>query len=238
MRLQAKVWLERLDDARTLALAGDAEGVHQVRVAARRLRVWLGFKGHALLEKELRWACGELALMRDLEIFGEALTAEPLVELRARATQQAVEALESPRWAALRHALEQTRAPKKSRARRALSKLERTLEKRRATLPAGEGDALHALRRSLRRVRYAREWLGIDASELAVEQERLGAVCDLLALQAFAKRQRAEVPAQLPEAITRAFGLLEPPISPSGVEGARVIRGRGSPSTSLGKNGR
>ncbi|MDP2274669.1 MAG: CHAD domain-containing protein [Archangium sp.] len=209
MRLQAKAWLERLDDARTLALAGDAEGVHQVRVAARRLRVWLGFKGHAALEEALRWACGELALLRDLEIFGEALMAEPLAELKARATQQAVEALESPRWSALRQALEQTRAPKKSRARRASSKLERRLEKRRATLPAGEGDALHALRRSIRRVRYAQEWLGIDASALAAEQERLGALCDLLALRAFAKSQRVEVPAQLSEAITRAFELLE-----------------------------
>ncbi len=209
MRLQAKAWLERLDDARTLALAGDADGVHQVRVAARRLRVWLGFKGHASLEQELRWACGELALMRDLEIFGEALTAAPLAELKARATQQVVEALESPRWHSLREALEQVRAPKKSRARRALSKLERTLEKRRTTLPAGEGEALHALRRSLRRVRYAREWLGLEASELAAEQERLGAVCDLLALQAFAKTQRAEVPAQLSAAITRGFELLE-----------------------------
>ena len=209
MRLHAKEWLEHLDGARTLALAGDATGVHQVRVAARRLRVWLGFKGHASLEAELRWVCGELALLRDLEVFGATLTAEAVAELRTRATQRAVEALESTRWTALREELENTRPPKRSRAKKALPKLEKKLEKRRATLPAGDGPALHALRRSLRRVRYAREWLGVDASELAAEQEQLGAVCDLLALHAFAESQQAEVPAQLNAAIANGFELLE-----------------------------
>lgn len=212
MRLKAKAWLEHLDNARTLAIAGDANGVHQVRVSARRLRVWLGFKGHASLDEELRWVCDELALMRDLEIFAEALSAKALNRLRVRAAQRAVEALDSPRWDALRKALEQTRAPRKSRARRVLQKLEQKLEARRATMTSGDGLALHALRRSIRRVRYAREWLGFEASDLAAEQERLGTVCDLLALQAFAKSQRAEVPSPLTEAIARGFELLEAPV--------------------------
>lgn len=209
MRIEAKAWFAQLDAARTLALAGDAKGVHQLRVSARRLRVWLSFKGHASLQKELSWLCGELAALRDVEIFSEVLTAAVEAALRARATQTAIEALESPRWAALREALEQVRAPKKARAKRACSKLALKLEKNRAALPSHDGAALHSLRRAVRRVRYAREWLGLDTAELAAEQDRLGAVCDLLALKAFAKSQRAEVPAQLTEAIARGYTALE-----------------------------
>jgi CHAD domain-containing protein len=76
-------------------------------------------------------------------------------------------------------------------------------------LPSRDGAALHRLRRSLRRVRYAREWLGTDTSELANEQDRLGAVCDLLALESFAHREHAKVPPQLTAAIKSSFDVLE-----------------------------
>lgn len=209
MRLDATAWLTHLDDARTLALAGDVEGVHQVRVALRRLRVWLSFKGHASLQEELRWACGELAPLRDLDVFGEVLTSEALDELRPGAVETAAEALGSERWLALRQRLSKVRAPKRARARRALPKLEQRLAQLRDALPSGDGEALHRLRRQLRRVRYAREWLGLDTSELGAEQEWLGAVCDLLALANFARRLEVEVPAQLEEGLARAFELLE-----------------------------
>lgn len=209
MRLDATAWLTHLDDARTLALAGDVEGVHQVRVALRRLRVWLAFKGHDALQEELRWACGELALLRDLDVFGEVLTPEALEELRPRAVEGAAEALGSARWLALREQLDAVRAPKKARARRALPKLEAKLFELRVALPSHDGEALHRLRRQLRRVRYARDWLGLGTSELSAEQEWLGAVCDLLALQNFAKRLGVDVPEQLTDGIARAFALLE-----------------------------
>lgn len=209
MRLEATDWLTHLEDARTLALAGDAEGVHQVRVALRRLRVWLGFKGHAALQEELRWLCGELAQLRDLDVFGAVLTAESLAELRPGAVDAAAEALESERWLLLREGLGRVRPPRRSRARRSLARLERKLEKLRERLPPGDGEALHRLRRALRRVRYAREWLGLDTAELSEEQERLGAMCDLLALRAFTSRLGVEVPAQLTAGIERAFALLE-----------------------------
>ncbi|MDP1828064.1 MAG: CHAD domain-containing protein [Archangium sp.] len=209
MRLDATAWLTHLDDARTLALAGDVEGVHQVRVALRRLRVWLGFKGHDSLQEELRWACGELALLRDLDVFGEVLTSEALEELRPGAVEAAAEALGSERWLALRQRLTAVRSPKRARAKRTLPKLEKKLEQLRRALPPGDGEALHRLRRQLRRVRYAREWLGLGTSDLGAEQERLGALCDLLALSNFATRLGVEVPSPLEEGIARAFELLE-----------------------------
>jgi CHAD domain-containing protein len=205
MRLDATAWLEHLDDARTLALAGDVEGVHQVRVSARRLSVWLGFKKHSALQDELRWLCGALALLRDLDVFGEVFTEAASNELRPRAMDEAVEALQSERWFKLRDRLKQVRAPKRSKAKRALRKLERKLVEQQLSLPERDGAALHRLRRSLRRVRYAREWLGLEASDLAREQDGLGAACDLLALEAFARKQHADVPESLASAIARAF---------------------------------
>ena len=209
MRLDATSWLEHLDGARTLALAGDVEGPHQVRVSLRRLRVWLSFKGHAGLQEELRWLCGELSLLRDLDVFGEVLTAEARAGLRPDAVSLAVAALESKRFHALREALSAVRAPRRSRAKRALPKLERTWKKRDGSSRNGDGEALHRLRRALRQVRYAREWLGLDTSEVASEQELLGSVCDLLALRNFARGQGVEVPAPLNEAIAKAFDWLE-----------------------------
>lgn len=205
MRIEPKKVLERLDHARARALEGDAEGIHHVRAASRRLRVWLDFRGQAKLQEELRWVCGALARVRDLDVFDEVLTAEARVELRPRAVAIAVEALESTRWKAMREELEGVRPPKSSQAKRALRRLERQLEKRRAALSPGDGTALHRLRRALRRLRYAREWLDLDVKELAAEQDRLGAVCDLLALQAFAHRHHVEPPRQLAEGVTAAF---------------------------------
>lgn len=206
MRLDATAWLEHLDDARLLALAGDVEGVHQVRVSARRLRVWLGVKKHEALQQELRWLCGALALLRDLDVFGEVFTDEALTELRPRAMDEAVAALESERWFMLREGLKSVRAPKRSKAKKTLKKLERKLER---TEQWGDGAALHRHRRALRRLRYAREWLGLDASDLAREQDGLGALCDLLALEAFATAHHAGVPDQLTAAIASGFEQVE-----------------------------
>lgn len=209
MRLEATEWLKHLDDARTLALAGDAEGVHQVRVALRRLRVWLSFRKLPALEEELRWACRVLAPLRDLDVFGEVLTTEARAQLRTEAMREATRALESERWLALRESLGAIRPPRRGRAKRSLPSHEKRLKKLRRATRTGDGAALHRLRRELRRVRYTRDWLGLDTSDLADEQEWLGAVCDLLALAAFAKGHEVEVPKVLSEAIERAFELVE-----------------------------
>lgn len=209
MRLDATAWLKHLDDACTLALAGDVEGVHQVRVSLRRLRVWLDFKKLTALEGELRWGCRALAPLRDLDVFSEVLTKDAREALRQDAITEALSALGSERWRALREGLEAVTPPRRRKAKRALPRLEEKVKELRRSLPPGDGAALHRLRRTLRRVRYAREWLGLGTSDLAAEQERLGAVCDLLALEAFARRHGAEVPQPLSAAIKRAFETLE-----------------------------
>ena len=208
MRLDASEWLLHLDDARDLALSGEAEGIHQVRVSLRRLRVWLGFsKGTKALDAELKWACGALALVRDLDVFDAVLTADSREALRVEAEDEAVAALESERWFALRAALGEVKAPKKKRAKKVLKRLEARLAD--VTVEPGDGESLHRLRRTLRRVRYAREWLGKGTKEHAQTQEELGVLCDLLALERLALERQAEVPTALREGIERGFSLLE-----------------------------
>ncbi len=205
MRIDATKVIEHLDAARTLALAGDAEGVHDVRSVSRRLRVWLDFKGHAALQEELRWLGHALARARDLDVSDGALTAAARAELRGLAMTASAQALQSKRWLSLREKLERVKAPKKAKAKRALPRLERKLKKTRGSMKPSD---LHRLRRAVRRLRYAREWMGIDAKDLAAEQERLGAVCDLLALRAFAERHRVEVPSALLAGIDAAFAMI------------------------------
>ncbi len=103
------------------ALGIDPEGVHQMRVGARRLRSALAFFGsvlperqHGWLRDELRWLTGELGPVRDLDVFTIELL-DPLAALRphdaglarlraaaqdarGEAQRRAVAALESPRW--------------------------------------------------------------------------------------------------------------------------------------------
>ena len=102
----------------------DPEGVHQLRVGARRLRSALAFFASVLPERqrtwlrdELRWLTGELGPVRDLDVFVTELL-DPLVasrpqdaglarlcaaaqEARGEAQRRAVAALGSPRWSRL-----------------------------------------------------------------------------------------------------------------------------------------
>lgn len=78
-------------------LGEDPEGIHQMRVAVRRLRALLGIyrdatdgKAHAYLSAELRWLQQQLGPARDWDVFIED-TLEPLH--RRLGTELAVEAL-------------------------------------------------------------------------------------------------------------------------------------------------
>lgn len=206
MRLDPVRWLDHLEDARARALAGDAEGVHQVRVAVRRLRVWLSFKRRTrALDRELRWLGRALAPLRDLDVFGEVLTGEARAPLRADAEAKATRALGSDRAAKLVEALGALRWPRRERAERVLARFEEELDAQRSALTPGDGDQVHRVRRALRRVRYARDWLGHDARPLAAEQDTLGALCDLLALARFARDLGTPPPPQLEAAIAQAL---------------------------------
>jgi len=103
------------------SLGLDPEGVHQMRVGARRLRSALGFfapvlpeRARAALGEELRWLAGELGPARDLDVFalelldpllaerpGDAALArlrEAAEDARGAAHARVRDALAGPRW--------------------------------------------------------------------------------------------------------------------------------------------
>jgi CHAD domain-containing protein len=111
--------LQRLGQTTRDAAAGDAEGVHQLRVTLRRLRATLALFGPVLgtpasLEKDLAWLGRQIGGVRDIDVIAVALAhrsrrlpdawedsltplAEDLSQERAIAQAALVAALRSPR---------------------------------------------------------------------------------------------------------------------------------------------
>ncbi len=168
-------------------LAVDPEAVHDMRVATRRLRAMLRAAGEMLapewsepLRDELKWLAGELAPLRDADVFLEYLReqtasfededrvgADELIGLleaeRGAAHARAVAALRSERYLALLQELERTaRAPRVRSAsvpldgiaRREFRKLRKAALKIAADSPDHE---VHRLRIRGKRARYAAE---------------------------------------------------------------------------------
>jgi inorganic triphosphatase YgiF len=120
----ARACLHQLLANRPVMLDGDAEGLHQMRVALRRLRAAISLFSKMLrdpqtnaLKLELKWITGELGPARELEVFlkrvakplaqrkphgsGMAVLLRQLRRKRADAFARARAAVESPRFRGL-----------------------------------------------------------------------------------------------------------------------------------------
>jgi triphosphatase len=123
-RAIARACLRQLVANRPAMLGGDPEGLHQMRVALRRLRAAISLFGDMLSDRQteemkvqLKWITGELGPAREFEVFvkrvlmpvaaakpdgsGVAVLAKDLEEKRAEAFHRASAAVESPRFRAL-----------------------------------------------------------------------------------------------------------------------------------------
>ncbi|WP_117237801.1 CHAD domain-containing protein [Thermus sediminis] len=180
----ARAWVEHLEAHLPLALSGeDPEGVHQVRVAGRRLRAYLDLLGWRVLQDDLRLLVRRAGRVRDLEVaLGGELPTGFRVHLEAElgeARRTLRQLLLSPWMGALLRALRHL-PPLGKGARRGLARLESRLEARWGRLRAEPTlDNLHAYRRALRRVRYAKEFLGLSTKRERALQEVLGSLNDL-----------------------------------------------------------
>ena len=198
----------RLIEAEPVARAGDdPEGVHDARVAVRRLRSDLKTFGPILdaevLRTELEWLAGVLGPLRETDVLrrrlrrridetgDELVAAKVLVdELEARRLEgrgRLLEAMDSPRYAALLDAIEgaATAAPIVADADRPARRAGRLMEapwhalvRRARSLGPDAGDAsLHAVRIRAKRVRYGAEALepafGKSARRVATAARRL-----------------------------------------------------------------
>lgn len=179
--------LERIDVARE---GRDSEGVHGLRVACARLDVYLRLLGWRVLRADLRWLRRAASGVRDLDVllaqndlpdaFRAALQAQC-----APAREQLLAVLAHERCGALLNALEELPPLGFARAQRRSGKLATRV----AVLglhvlrPEADVERFHALRRALRRLRYAQEWMNLEPRAARRLQAELGALNDTVVAQ-------------------------------------------------------
>lgn len=186
-------WLEHLRAHLPVARAGsDPEGVHQVRVGAGHLDVWLELAGMRVLRDDLAWLRSGAGRVRELDVL-IATGPEPdwrrwIEERRQAERERLVALLDDRRLDGLLEALSLLPPLEGERARARLPKLARRAERRgeRMLADPSDIDGFHRLRKGLRRLRYAREWLGLEVRALKSTQQSLGALHDVsVALELF-----------------------------------------------------
>jgi CHAD domain-containing protein len=190
--IPADRWIEHLRTHVDVARLGeDPEGIHQVRVASRRLDVWLRLSGRRMLRDDIRWLRHGLAGARDLDVL---LTHDLPVAARAwlvqrRADEQAhvVALLDDERTEAILGGLATLPALDPVDARNHVPDVLRQVLHRGGAVDEAPNDPekLHALRRSLRTTRYALEWLGAPNQQTVRLQDAFGESNDRAVLLAW-----------------------------------------------------
>lgn len=195
--ISCAAWIRHLEEHLPIAHEGrDPEGVHQVRVAAGRLATWLELGGQRALRDDLRWLRGRAAAVRDLDVLlathPPAEWARWLERQRRGTRDDLMAALASPRLAALLAALRLQPPLAVASARAGREGIRDRVLRRGARLVERPQDVerLHDLRRALRRLRYADDALGLDASAWKLLQDAFGLLNDL----AVAQRLLSEYP--------------------------------------------
>ncbi len=214
-------------------LGTDAEELHQMRVATRRLRAFLR-AGHELLDpawaeplrEELKWLGGQLGPVRDLDVLIQHLTAEleslgpdeeaglelvrALRRERRKARRRLLAALDGERYFGLLDALDRpavtiAEAPTVEEIQAGEHRRLRKAVGRLSTESAA--DELHAVRIKAKRARYAAELAGDTAYVKAAKilQDVLGEHQDAVVA---AERLRV-LAARMPDAALAAGRLVE-----------------------------
>src|SRR5688500_9905653 len=160
-------WLDHLRRHLPIAAEGqDPEGVHQVRVASRRLDVWLGLRGLRALRDDLAWVRRRSGLVRDLDVLlareGPPAYRSWLLARRRTARAALLRALRARRLEGLITALSLLAPLDERHVADGMRLLVQRMRRLDAALEQTPDDleALHRVRRQLRRQRYAREWIG------------------------------------------------------------------------------
>ncbi len=179
-------WLDALRAHIAAVQQGGAEEeVHQLRVSTRRLASWLKLGRIRILRSDLRWLRGAGGAVRDLDVVlaqkpPEALGAWMTGE-RTRRFQQLVQVLDAPRTAALLAALSNVPPVEEARARLAIPRLARSVidQGEELQLAPNDVEGFHRLRRSVRGLRYALEWLQEKTGAFKEFQDITGHAADL-----------------------------------------------------------
>lgn len=176
-------WLDALragvDDARGPVTV---DGVHDLRVATRRVDVYLRLGGWAVLREDLRRLRTVAGPVRDLDVRmaeerrASGRPARGRVATRRRARDELRAEAAHPDTDALLLALSLLPPLPRDQLLRGRRRLARRLLEQ--EVDPAQAEDVHRRRRALRRLRYACELLGEPVDELVVLQDALGAVSD------------------------------------------------------------
>jgi CHAD domain-containing protein len=215
--IAAQPWIERLIESAEIARAGhDGEGVHQVRASAGRLDVWLRMGERRVLRDDLRWVRSAAADVRDFDVLLER-TLPPVFAAwvhseRVVARTRMLRTLDDPRFVALTSSLALLPNVEPAQGVAYAKRERRKVEERGRAIEredAGIGD-MHRLRRCVRRLRYAREALGIGARRVKALQDDLGRLNDAAVALAHVDHcphagELGDLRAQLGDEVRQAF---------------------------------
>lgn len=174
-------WVVRLATQLQVARVGrNPEGVHQARVATRRIQAWLRIAGMEVLADDLRWVRAAMGADRDLHVFLATKPEEPLrswlrvQKKRARERVRAV--VDDARTGALLQALALLRPLPMARAElgvhREFERVRR--DGQNFELNPTDEEALHRLRRHIKSLRYCLDFLGVERPSLRALQDVFG----------------------------------------------------------------
>lgn len=182
--IECNAWTVRL--AAELACAesdGSVESVHKLRVAAGRLSVALELAGRRALRDDLRTLRRSAARMRDLDVWIPRATTVELAswlrEERAREHACWVAGRDHERTDALITALRLLPPIPTEVARAGVKRLKHRVFEAGRGLARADARDWHRLRRRLRRLRYALDWIGEDSKAVETLQEELGELNNL-----------------------------------------------------------
>jgi CHAD domain-containing protein len=184
--IASSAWVRRLRAAIIVGRRGDdPEGIHQVRVACRRLSAWLDLGGRRIGRDDLKWLRDAAGPIRDLDVLlmhdDVPLAMNRWLRSQWRKERPALlEALDAPRALGTVHLFENMGPLKTDDVPKGMARL---LDKAERAIDAVDEQSpdpaqLHLVRRRLRPIRYALEWLKRDASPIVAAQDALGALSD------------------------------------------------------------
>jgi CHAD domain-containing protein len=181
-------WLRHLKRYLKVARSGiDPDGVHQVRVATRRIDAWLMLGGWHVFRDDLRWLRQRASAVRDIDALLERpglprTLRSPLMNLKHKAQAEFADACDDTRLAALMVGLASIRPIKLSETKKRLHRISEAVVKAGEAAEGNGNDLelLHRLRRALRRLRYGLEFFGASTTTIKRLQETLGNINDLV----------------------------------------------------------
>lgn len=161
----------------------DPDALHQLRTTLARINVWLRLGEYGVLLDDVRWLRSAAAPLRDAHVQSRLVPSRDPQHARfqAAAYRDLVELIASDRAQSLLQALASLPALPRQQLETTIRKWAERLRKRTRISTKDDDDlaALHALRRRVRRLRYALEFAGTPVEEIVQLQTALGDTRDL-----------------------------------------------------------